>query len=97
PLAQARAGRDVLEPQVQRQRLLADAARPQPLDQDPRAVGAGRWLIGALEPDVHGPTLGPWTAPINPRPPRSVALFAQRQIGRASCRERVEVWVGAVQ
>src|SRR5690606_26109073 len=47
------AGRDVLAPQVERQRFLLHPAWPQPVDEDARAVAAGGWFIGALGADIH--------------------------------------------
>ena len=52
PFAQLGARRDLLHPLIERCFLLADAARPKSVDQDPRAVVARRRLIGALQSDV---------------------------------------------
>ena len=53
PCAQLRARRDLLDPLVELRFGLADAARPQVIDQDPCAVRPFGRIISALEPDVR--------------------------------------------
>src|SRR6185295_10595900 len=52
PGAQLGARRDLLEPFVEPGLRLADAARPQPVDEDPCAVRSFGRLVGALQPYV---------------------------------------------
>src|SRR6185503_6915486 len=52
--AQVVRGRGVAQPHVKPRRLLADAARPQPVDEHARAVVARRLVVDALDADVHG-------------------------------------------
>ena len=55
PLPQLRARGHFLQPQIQGRPLLAQPARPQPLDQDPKPVLAGGLLIGPLQLEPVGP------------------------------------------
>src|SRR3954463_14968827 len=52
PLSQLRARREILGPVIDRGRLLLDAAWPQPIDQDARAVLPCGRIVSALQPNV---------------------------------------------
>jgi len=51
-LAQLCAGRDILEPEIDAGFGAREAARPQPIDQDPLAVGRFGRIIGVFDHDV---------------------------------------------
>ena len=51
PAAEVAARRQLPRPNVERERLLLDTARPEPVDQDPVAVAPRRRLVGALDLD----------------------------------------------
>src|SRR4051812_21871702 len=52
PLSQLRARREILGPVIDRGLLLLDAAWPQPIDQDARAVLPCGRIVSALQPNV---------------------------------------------
>lgn len=54
PLAQLAAGSDFLEPEVDASLLFGKAARPEPVDEDARAIGLGGLFVDALEFYLHG-------------------------------------------
>lgn len=54
PFSQARARRDVLEPLVQCRLFLADAARPNAVDQNARAVAPRGRLVNTLDVRFRG-------------------------------------------
>ena len=53
PSSQFGAWREFPEPVIDSGLLLSHAARPQPVDEDTRAVGGRRLLVRPLEPDVE--------------------------------------------
>ena len=53
PSSQFCAGRDITEPMIDGRLLLCDTPRPQPIDEDARAVGRRRRLVRPLEFDVE--------------------------------------------
>src|SRR5580700_5233668 len=56
PFSQPGARCHVLEPEIELRPLLGHAARPKPLNQNPKTVRSRRLLIGALQPE-HGKLL----------------------------------------
>src|SRR5690606_14155534 len=67
PLAQFGAGTDFLEPQVEFGFFLAHAARPDPVNQNPVAVGTGGGLVNAFEAAFsHACNLGPIAGAFQP-------------------------------
>src|SRR5581483_6695261 len=61
PRTEARAWSDVLRPVVQRSCVLADAARPQPIDQCSHAVRTRGLVVNALDRyRSHGKSLSEW-------------------------------------
>src|SRR4051812_30842636 len=65
PLAEFRAGGDLLEPQVDRRLLIADPSGPEPLNQDAQSILLGWRLIGPLQPDRR-PAMGHAAVPLGP-------------------------------
>ena len=99
PPPQLRAGRHLLEPEVDGRALLAQPARPQALHEDPDAVLGGRVVVGALQPDGRRRRLRPFVclAARHREPPvsrRRAASAAGRLeevgpgVGRARLRRR---------
>jgi hypothetical protein len=57
PLPQLRAWGDVPHPIIECRLRFAHAARPKPIDKDPKAIVASRRLVGAFQPQMRG---GKW-------------------------------------
>src|SRR5687767_4085258 len=52
PLSQLSARGEILQPQVHRRIVLADPARPEPIDENPHSVIRTGRLVSALQPDM---------------------------------------------
>src|ERR1700744_327678 len=108
---QIRAGRQILGPEVQRRRLLGHAPRPEPVDQNAKAVTGGGRIVNALDGDgPHGPVLPglgfailirkkrhPARAKTGPEPGHSQAACGERRgsISRGSQCGQVAEWLKA--
>ncbi|MNT74933.1 hypothetical protein D3C72_2137890 [compost metagenome] len=78
PLAQFGAGRDVLEPLVNRRIGLGHAPRPEAIDQYPPAVAVIRRLVDALEGEVGRAVTHRRQSPPEARPDRRRADRARK-------------------